>query len=555
MSHLQFRQVQPYILWDSDFVINRTLVYGTLTAILALVYFGSAVLLQQIFYAFTGQSSLLTVVIATLAIALLFQPLRNRIRLLIDRRFFHHKYDAAQALITFSARLQQSDELNLRTLSDDVLNIVEKTIQPAHVSFWPCQSVGVQFIALSSAPSTTPTIAPATVPVQLTTTSNQPNVLQAQWLPFARLVWLLLAMCTLVIFIITIPFHAAHLHIVCADIMCGGSQSAVEVAHQLHSLGITVDYYVAYSLTLQIVFASGYFTVAAVIFWQTWGKPNEWMGLLVSLFLVTFVLAFTDAPAVFTRSYPAMSLPVACLGFIGETSLPLCFYLLPNGQFAPRWTRWLMLGWITWGVFWYFFPNVPFKSNTWFLLLEDGVFVSGLGSMVFAQVYRYRFVSNLAQRQQTKWIVFGMATGLGDFFGAGILGFIVPHALLPLLTPSAQASTFTSSIAGVIAITASYLAMLLIPLTICFAILRYRLWDVDALVSQTLIYSTVIGILGLIFLGSVITQERLVTGTDWSSVRTAHCWLDSGNCAALPAIAASHPDYYQPTSLPSQVRH
>ncbi len=511
MSHLQVRQVQPYILWDSDFVINRTLVYGTLTAVLALVYFGSAALLQQIFYILTGQSSLLTIVIATLAIALPFQPLRNRIQLLIDRRFFHHKYDAAQALVTFSARLQQSDELNLSTLSDDVLNIVEKTIQPAHVSFWPCQSVGAQFIAPTSAPSTTPittpTIAPSTVPAQLTATSNQPDILQAQWLPFARLVWLLLAVFTLVIFIITIPSHAAHLHIVCADIMCGGSQSAVEVAHQLHSLGIAVDYYVVYSLTLQIVFASGYFTVAAVIFWQTWGKPNEWMGLLVSLFLVTFVLAFTDAPAVLARSYPAWSLPVACLGFIGETSLPLCFYLLPNGQFAPRWTRWLMLGWIAWGIFWYFFPNFPFKSNTWFLLLEDVVFVSGLGSMVFAQVYRFRYVSSPAQRQQTKWVVFGMATALGGFFGAGILGFIVPHVLLPLL---AQSSTFASTVAGIIAITVSYLAMLLIPLTICFAILRYRLWDVDALVNHTLVYSTVIGVLGLVFLAGVITQQQLL---------------------------------------------
>jgi len=514
MSYLQARQVQPYILWDIDFVINRTLVYGTLTAILVLVYFGSVVLLQQIFYAFTGQSSLLTVVASTLVIALLFQPLRYRIQLVIDRRFYHHKYDAAQALATFSARLQQNEEVNLSTISDDILDIVEKTIQPAHVSFWPCSPVGAQFIAPTTIPTTTPVITPSITPAQLTATSNQPIILQAQWLPRARLVWLLLAVLTLVLFIITIPSHAAHLHIVCADIMCDGTQSTAEVAHQLHSLGISIDFYAAYAITLQIVFALGYFIVAAVILWRTWGKSNEprdqWMALLVSLFLVTFVLAFTDAPAVLARSYPALSLPVACLGFIGETSLPLCFYLLPNGQFAPRWTRWLMLGWFAWGIFWYFFPNVPFKSNAWFLLLEDVVFVSGLGSMVFAQVYRYRFMSNLAQRQQTKWIVFGMATGLGGFFGAGILGFIVPHALLPLLAPSAQASTFTSTVAGVIAITASYLAMLLIPLTICFAILRYRLWDVDALVSQTLIYSTLIGILGLIFLGSVITQERLL---------------------------------------------
>ena len=514
-----------YHLWDIDVVINRTLVYGTLTAMLALVYFGSVVLLQHMFYAFTGQSSLLAIVASTLAIALLFQPLRHGIQFVIDRRFYHHKYDAEQALASFSARLQQNEEVNLSTLSDDLLDSVEQTLQPAHVSFWLCNSPDHEEAAeigeieidtvWNNEPQVTSIVREQCIaPSRPSALSRRSIVFQAQWLPYARLLWLLVATLTAVLFIIALPAHTAHMHIVCADIMCAGTQSTSEVARQLHSLGISLYFYTAYILIVQILFALGYCIVAAVIFFRTWGKSTEpriqWMAFLVSLFFVTFVLAFTDAPAVLTRSYPALSLPLACLGFIGETSLPLCFYLLPDGQFVPRWTRWLLPGWIAWGVLWYFFPNVPFKSNVWFLLLEDGVFMGGLGSMVFAQIYRYRYVSDPAQRQQTKWVVFGMATGLGGFFGAGMLGFVVPHALLPLLAPSAQASTYISTVAGIIAITASYLAMLLVPLTICFAIHRYRLWDVDALVSQTLIYSTLIGLLGLIFLASVITQERLL---------------------------------------------
>src|SRR5947209_11270344 len=223
MSYVQARKVQLNIPWDSDFVMNRTLVYGTLITILALVYFGSAVLLQQFFYALTGQSSLLTVVASTLVIALLFQPLRYRIKVVIDRRFYHHKVDAARALAAFSARLQQNEEVNVSTIADDILDIVEKTIQPAHVSFWPCPPVEVVYDAQSIAPTiiptTTPIITPSITPVQVQpgAPSHQLSILQTQWLPRARLAWLSLAVLTLVLFIMTIPFHAAHLHIVCAD--------------------------------------------------------------------------------------------------------------------------------------------------------------------------------------------------------------------------------------------------------------------------------------------------------------------------------------------------
>ena len=126
--------IRRYQLWDIDRLINRTLVYGALTALLALVYFRSVVLLQRIFLQVTGGTSALPVVASTLAIAALFQPLRWRIQGFIDRRFYRRKYDAARTLQAFSARLRH--EVDLDTLTTDLLAVVEETMQPTHVSLW-----------------------------------------------------------------------------------------------------------------------------------------------------------------------------------------------------------------------------------------------------------------------------------------------------------------------------------------------------------------------------------------------------------------------------------
>ena len=126
--------VSKYRLYDIDIIINRTLVYGSLTATLIAVYFGGIVVLQRVFVLLTGQQSTLAVVASTLMIAALFNPLRRRIQSFIDRRFYRRKYDAAKTLEVFSAKLR--DETDLKVLSDDLVSVVRETIQPAHVSLW-----------------------------------------------------------------------------------------------------------------------------------------------------------------------------------------------------------------------------------------------------------------------------------------------------------------------------------------------------------------------------------------------------------------------------------
>jgi len=123
-----------YRLYEIDLIINRTLVYGSLTVTLIALYFGGIVLMQRLLVLLTGQQSTLAVVASTLLIAAMFNPLRRRIQSFIDRRFYRRKYDARKTLEGFSAQLR--DETDLDALSDDLVGAVRETMQPANVSLW-----------------------------------------------------------------------------------------------------------------------------------------------------------------------------------------------------------------------------------------------------------------------------------------------------------------------------------------------------------------------------------------------------------------------------------
>jgi hypothetical protein len=123
-----------YRLYDIDRIINRTLVYGSVTVTLVALYFGGIVVLQRIFVILTGQHSTLAVVVSTLVIAALFVPLRRRVQGFVDRRFYRRKYDARKTLEAFSATLR--DETDLEALNSELVGVVRETMQPAHVSLW-----------------------------------------------------------------------------------------------------------------------------------------------------------------------------------------------------------------------------------------------------------------------------------------------------------------------------------------------------------------------------------------------------------------------------------
>jgi hypothetical protein len=133
--------IMRYRLWDIDLIIRRTLVYGLLTALLALVYFGTVVGLQGLLSVVTGQQhSELATVFSTLAIAALFVPLRNRLQAFVDQRFYRRKYDAARVLAQFGVSLRH--DVNLDQLTEGLLAVVDKTMQPSHAALWLAPGVG-----------------------------------------------------------------------------------------------------------------------------------------------------------------------------------------------------------------------------------------------------------------------------------------------------------------------------------------------------------------------------------------------------------------------------
>jgi hypothetical protein len=126
--------ITRYRLYGIDILINRTLVYGSLTAMLVVVYFGGIVVSQRVFVLLTGEKSTIAVVASTLLIAALFTPLRRHIQSFIDRRFYRRKYDARKTLEAFSAQLRNQTDLD--ALSNELVGVVRETMQPARVSLW-----------------------------------------------------------------------------------------------------------------------------------------------------------------------------------------------------------------------------------------------------------------------------------------------------------------------------------------------------------------------------------------------------------------------------------
>jgi hypothetical protein len=261
------------------------------------------------------------------------------------------------------------------------------------------------------------------------------------------------------------------------------------------TLGFSAEVHVAGMLATALVFALVNWAVGAVIFWR---RPDDRLALFVSLWLVVTGAIFPEIMSADAYDHAAWALLVASLEFAWGVAAITLFYVFPDGRFVPRWTRALAVVALVLQGLRTFFPDSPLEpitSSPPFFVLEVAGFI---GTMAFAQIYRYRRVSDPAQRQQTKWVVFGLTTALAGYLASTVFQALVPDGNQP------------GSLSAMVNALGISLAMLLIPLSIGFAVLRYRLWDIDVLINRTLVYGALTGALVAVYFGGVALLQGLV---------------------------------------------
>jgi len=319
--------------------------------------------------------------------------------------------------------------------------------------------------------------------------STSATTLQGRWLLIARVVWVAVALLTVGVFVLSIPSEFARLRSPCTDtVSCSWLiRLTSENVRELSDLGLSVDFFAASLVSLEAAFTLVPIAVGAIIFWR---RPDDRMAFLVSLVLLMYWAGIT-------YPYHLLELPrfwevsSAVVAFVGVGAILLFMYVFPDGHFVPRRARWLALVSIV-----VFAPTIllPYSSlslwrhpllNT---LVSGGVF----GAIVLVQVYRFRRVSNFAQRQQTKWVVLGIVAAAVGYCMFLVLNLLQGGVLVSLL-----------------GYTAALVLLVLLLISIVVAVLRYRLYDIDLIINRTLVYGSLTALLALIYFGGVAVTQAI----------------------------------------------
>jgi len=319
--------------------------------------------------------------------------------------------------------------------------------------------------------------------------------LQGRWLLIARVGWVALTLLVLALNAISIPRADALLQAVCQPgALCISGLTPANL-RQLQQLGLSPGFLTAYQIGWDVGTTLIYTALAALIFWR---RSADRMALFCAYMLVLFGGAtYTGLlDAGLRTGAPAWYWLVGGLELVAQVSVPTFFLLFPSGRFVPRWTRWSVLVFVLYEVWYVFQPSAYLGQLAGVSALVFAVQILGL---VGLQVYRYRRVSTFRERQQTKWVVFGLVVALGGFALFLIIGslFLPPELL-------------NSSGAGVLLPTTVTDGLLLfIPISIAIAILRSRLYDIDTIINKALVYGGLSGILGALYAGLIIGLESL----------------------------------------------
>ncbi len=339
---------------------------------------------------------------------------------------------------------------------------------------------------------------PPSVSTQATLSVRQDSTddrrLHGRWLILARAVWFTLVIFTLGIFFASLPVYLAQLQTPCAGTTCWYTQLSPGQVGALKRIGLSLGVYAAYTVALTLASVVLCLVVSSLIVWR---RSDDRMALFVALLLVAFGPIYATSSVVAVPSL--WRVPNECLYFLALALLMLVFLLFPSGQFAPRWIRWTLLVLLT-GLVPTAFVAPAFPPNTPVGQLTFLVSLSELATLAIVQIYRYRRVSSPLQRQQTKWVVFGIAVSITVVVSGSVLLLIFPALAEP------------GSLYPVALNALSTVGPLCIPLSFGFAMLRSRLWEIDAIINRTLVYGTLTLSLGFVYTGFVIGLQYLLGG-------------------------------------------
>jgi hypothetical protein len=315
--------------------------------------------------------------------------------------------------------------------------------------------------------------------------------LHGRWLLLVRIVWIAVVVLILASVVASIPAFLAMLQSGCTTAACH-TLIAPHTVKYFEAAGLSINFVLIYTYGFFIIFLMAFLAIGAVIFWL---RSHDIIALYTSFALVTFTMAFNSN--VLVVLVPVSWLPIQIVSFLGYVFFGTLFYLFPNGRFVPRWSRWLVVGWVIFSAVNSFFPNSPL-ANFW--LISNLLPILGV-SGVAAQVYRYLRVSNQVERQQTKWVAFGLSIGM---VGALLVIALYFFNAFSIFHPDARSDLLAGTVL--------YVFILLIPLSFAFAILRSRLWDIDVIINRTLVYGTLSALLALVYFGLIFVSQSLFRG-------------------------------------------
>ncbi|OQZ00342.1 MAG: hypothetical protein B6D41_00145 [Chloroflexi bacterium UTCFX4] len=313
--------------------------------------------------------------------------------------------------------------------------------------------------------------------------SEPTTQLHGRWLTLARAAWAIIAVFYIGAFLVSVPLKLTEIPDFTTSTAEGVTQA--EFLAGLAQLGISPTGYIAFQQWSNILVGLIYLVLAVFIFWR---KSNDGMAILTSLVFIMFWGPFETL----ARFNPIWTTVGEIFALVTSITFIGWFFIFPDGHFVPRWMRWLYLGLLATQVWRIFQPDIYQRS---FPFLIPIIF----GGILLAQVYRYRH-AGVAQRQQIKWVVFGICAGAASLLVFALYYFAVLNSQPPLAR--AIGVNFWGNFLWMFFV-------LILPISLTFAILRSRLFDIDIIIRKTVTYTLVVALLAAVYFGSVILLQQL----------------------------------------------